>query len=334
MSDAAQPPHPPENLPAEGASSEGAATGESVSESPANGTPARVPLDKPPAGSAAGGTTAGSEPEFNPWAPPAEDAPRSGSAPEGPGNTVFWNNGATTPPPATVHNHPTVTSTPAASTPQPGVHSGPPAPQASQPWANPFAAPGAPAAGTPQDNPFAPPTPHFSYAQPAAPGEPVPPPPIAPDGPGPAPYAYPAYPSQQGYGYPQQAGYAVAGPAQPAPPMYGGAPGYGWAPMAPQPMNGMGTASLVVGIVSAVFFCLWPLAIILGILAVVFGLIARGRARRGQATNGGQALAGIICGGVAIILAVMFGVLIIAFGDEGSADDIDGSYSTFLSQQV
>ncbi len=55
MSDAAQPPHPPENIPAEGASSEGAATAESAGEGPANGTPARVPLDKPPAGSAARG---------------------------------------------------------------------------------------------------------------------------------------------------------------------------------------------------------------------------------------------------------------------------------------
>ncbi|MGY1497214.1 DUF4190 domain-containing protein [Streptomyces sp. QTS52] len=336
MSDAAQPPHPPENIPGKGASSEGAATGETVSESPANGTPARVPLDKPPTGSASGGTTV-SDAEFDPWAPPAAEAPRPGTAPEGPGSTVFWNNGDTTPPPPGVHHHPTVTSTPAATTPPPGAHTGPPIPQASQPWANPFAPPGAPAAGTPQDNPFAPPTPHASYAQPAAPGEPVPPPPIAPDGPGQAPYGYPSYPAypsaQQDYGYPQQAGYAVSGPAHPAPPMYGGT-GYGWAPMAPQPMNGMGTASLVVGIISAVFFCLWPLAIILGILAVVFGLIARGRVRRGQATNAGQALAGIICGGVAIVLAVAVGVLIIAFGEEGSANDIDGSYSTFLSQQV
>ncbi len=104
--------------------------------------------------------------------------------------------------------------------------------------------------------------------------------------------------------------------------------------MAPQPMNGLGTASLVVGIVSVVLFCLWPLAIILGILAVVFGLIARGRARRGEATNAGQALAGIICGGVGIILATVIGVVIIAFGEEWSAADSDGSHSTFLSQQV
>uniref|UniRef100_UPI0007C74D1F DUF4190 domain-containing protein n=1 Tax=Streptomyces graminilatus TaxID=1464070 RepID=UPI0007C74D1F len=216
----------------------------------------------------------------------------------------------------------------------------------SQPWASPFGAPGAPAAGAPQGNPFAAPAPHASYAQPAAPGEPVPPPPTAPDGPGQTPYAYPTYPShpsypsypseRQDYGYPHQAGYAAAGPGHHAPPMYGGGPGYGWGPMAPQPMNGLGTASLVVGISSAVLFCLWPLAIVLGILAVVLGLVARGRARRGQATNGGQALAGIICGAVAIVLAVAFGVLVIAFGESVSSNTDEGtsSYRTFAQYFV
>ncbi|MDQ0933036.1 DUF4190 domain-containing protein [Streptomyces turgidiscabies] len=257
MSDAAQPPQSPENFPAEGAIPEGAATG----------TPARVPLDKPPVRRASDGR-ADSGAEIDPWAPPAEDAPGSGS-------TLYWNKGDTNPPAA-------------------------PAPQS---WANPFAPPGGTVVGVPQDNPFAPPAPGVSHAQPAAPGEPVPPPPIAPDGPGPSPYGSPSYPSGAGYGHPQQPGYA--------------GPGYGWSHMAPQPMNGMGTASLVVGIVSVVFFCLWPLAITMGILAVVFGMVARQRARRGQATNAGQALAGIICGVVAIVLAVAIGVVIILSAARG-----------------
>ena len=41
----------------------------------------------------------------------------------------------------------------------------------------------------------------------------------------------------------------------------------------------------------------WPLAIVVGILAVIFGAIGRRKRRRGEATNGGQALAGIIWGG-------------------------------------
>ncbi len=278
MSDAAQPPQSPENIPAQGANPEGAATG----------TSARVPLDKPPARPASD-AAADSGAEIDPWAPPAEDAPGSGS-------TLYWNNGNPNPPAA-------------------------PAPQ---PWANPFAAPGGTVAGVPQDHPFAPPAPRASHAQPAAPGEPVPPPPIAPDGPGPSPYGYPShpsyptYPSGAGYGYPHQPGY--------------GGPGYGWPPMAPQPMNGMGTASLVIGIVSVVFSCLWPVAIILGILAVVFGLVSRQRARRGQATNAGQALAGIICGVVGIVLAVAIGVVIIVSAARGSENTVEGSYSSSLSQ--
>jgi uncharacterized membrane protein len=81
--------------------------------------------------------------------------------------------------------------------------------------------------------------------------------------------------------------------------------------MQPAPANGMGTASLVLGICAAVGFCLWPLAIVLGILAVIFGLLGRGKARRGEATNGGHALAGIICGAVGIALGL--GMIVLTF---------------------
>ncbi|MEU5596039.1 hypothetical protein [Streptomyces sp. NPDC020298] len=131
-----------------------------------------------------------------------------------------------------------------------------------------WAAPAAPVAWSPPANPFAPPaatTPQHLYS-------PVPPPPIAPDGPGQLPYGYPA------------------------------GPGYGWPGMQPMPSNGMGTAALSLGILAALCFCLWPLAIVLGVLAVIFGGIGRGKARRGEATNGGQALAGIICGAAGIVL--------------------------------
>lgn len=109
------------------------------------------------------------------------------------------------------------------------------------------------------------------------------------------PYGY-------GYGYPGQAYY----PAAP-----GAGPGYGWPGMPMGPSNGMGTTGLVLGIVSAVGFCLWPVAIITGILAVIFGGIGRGKARRGEATNGGQALAGIICGAVGTALGVAMLVLLL-----------------------
>ncbi|MFF9281137.1 hypothetical protein [Streptomyces griseosporeus] len=171
---------------------------------------------------------------------------------------------------------------------------------------NPFAPPAPAAASGPgtQGNPFAPPGAGNPFAPPA-PGEPVPPPPIAPEGPGQVPYGYPA----GGYGYPPQHGYggAHSPQAQPVPGGY-----YGWPGMVPAPSNGIGTAGLVVGIVSAAIFCLWPVAIVLGILAIVFGAVGRSRANRGQATNAGQALAGIICGVAGLVLGIGMMVLVLA----------------------
>ncbi|MGW6058411.1 DUF4190 domain-containing protein [Streptomyces sp. NPDC055189] len=147
------------------------------------------------------------------------------------------------------------------------------------------------------------------------------------------PYGYPGYPGggyqgagapgPQGYpGYPGYAGYQGQGP-----------PGYGWASMPMTPANGMGVTALVLGIIAAAGFCLWPLAIVLGILAIIFGAIGRGRAKRGEATNSGQALAGIICGVAGIVLGVALMVVLIvvpddAFEEDGASDD--GSYSTVL----
>ncbi|MFI1099528.1 DUF4190 domain-containing protein [Streptomyces melanogenes] len=143
----------------------------------------------------------------------------------------------------------------------------------------------------------------------------VPPPPTAPGGPGqavPGSYGYPAYPGYPGY------------------------PGYGhpgWTGMG-APLNGFGTTALVLGIVSVVLFCLWGLGVILGILALVFGFLGRGRAKRGQATNGGQALAGIILGAVGVVVSAVFlGLMIWAVtNDEDGSDssDYDDPFATSL----
>ncbi len=73
----------------------------------------------------------------------------------------------------------------------------------------------------------------------------------------------------------------------------------------------MGVAALVVGVaslVAALSFVLFPLGFIGGIVAVVLGIIATTRGRRTGATNSGQMAAGIVCGMLALIIAVVFGV--------------------------
>jgi uncharacterized membrane protein len=79
-------------------------------------------------------------------------------------------------------------------------------------------------------------------------------------------------------------------------------------PMLPQ--NGLGTAALVLGILSICLFFLYGIvSVVLGILAVVFGIKGRRRAAQGEATNAGQAQAGLIMGIIGIVLGVAMMVL-------------------------
>ncbi|MEV0094250.1 DUF4190 domain-containing protein [Streptomyces sp. NPDC050738] len=169
------------------------------------------------------------------------------------------------------------------------------------------------------------------------PGQPqpgaVPPPPMGPNGPGqpqPPAYGYPSYPSAPqapggypGSGYPGYPGYAGQG---------------GWNTMQQQPQNGYGIAAMVLGILSVVIFCAWGIGIILGVLALIFGILGRKRANRGEANNGGMALAGIITGSIGIVIsAVVLGFIIwaVANDDYDSNDDpFDNSYQTSISLTV
>jgi heme/copper-type cytochrome/quinol oxidase subunit 2 len=69
--------------------------------------------------------------------------------------------------------------------------------------------------------------------------------------------------------------------------------------------NGMGTAALVVGII-ALITC-WTVigGVVLGLLAIIFGFVGRGRAKRGEASNGGAAMAGVILGLLSLVVAVV-----------------------------
>lgn len=78
------------------------------------------------------------------------------------------------------------------------------------------------------------------------------------------------------------------------PPGYGGGRPYGG-----EPRNGLGTAGLVCGIVAVALSLIpglnlftWPV----GVLAIVFGAVGWSRVNKGQATNKGQAITGLVLG--------------------------------------
>ncbi|MEP1122737.1 MAG: DUF4190 domain-containing protein [Ilumatobacter sp.] len=87
--------------------------------------------------------------------------------------------------------------------------------------------------------------------------------------------------------------------------------------------NGAGTASLVLGILSIVTG-LFVIGIVLGIVGLVLGIIGRKRAKRGEATNGGAALAGIITsiiGSLVSIAMIVFVVVLLSSGSFSSLVD-------------
>jgi len=138
--------------------------------------------------------------------------------------------------------------------------------------------------------------------------------------PGPNPDPNPAFPPPQqetfqSYGYPP-------GPypgSYPPPPMpYGDYPGG-----APTPRNGLGIAALPVGVLGLLgsFFVV---GIIPGVAAAIMGLVARGRAKHGEATNGGVALAGVIVGVLAVIASLIFAAFWVGlFNEVGAGDYLD-----------
>jgi hypothetical protein len=72
--------------------------------------------------------------------------------------------------------------------------------------------------------------------------------------------------------------------------------------------NGLGVAALVLGVaslVAAVSFVLFPLGLLGGLVAVILGIIA---VTRGRTTSSGPAVAGIVCGVLALIIGIVFAV--------------------------
>ena len=97
-------------------------------------------------------------------------------------------------------------------------------------------------------------------------------------------------------------------PPQPGQGPPGGYPAPGYPATRPR-RNGMGTAALVLGVVAVVLVLLLlfsPIGAFLGLLAVLFGILGLMRANRGEADNRGQAVAGLVTGGIALLFGVFF----------------------------
>jgi len=107
-------------------------------------------------------------------------------------------------------------------------------------------------------------------------------------------------------------GLAMATPPPPPPPL--GPPSgmqYPPQPYGPVPQNGMGVASLVLGIVGLALLCAYGFGFILSILAIVFGKIGLNRVDQGLANNRSVAKAGFVLGIIGTALAAVALVVIV-----------------------
>lgn len=119
---------------------------------------------------------------------------------------------------------------------------------------------------------------------------------------------------------PQPPPYGAPPGGYPPPPQYGGYP-----PPVAAPKNGLGTASLVIAIIS--LFTVFG-GVVLGIVAIILGFLGRGRVKRGEANNGGIAMAGIVLGVLSLIVSVVAIAAITIFGvkmfnEVGGTDYVD-----------
>lgn len=124
--------------------------------------------------------------------------------------------------------------------------------------------------------------------------------------------------------YPPPAGYRD----NPTLPGQGYSQGFEYGAVPPRTRNGFGVTALVLGLVALVLS--WTIiGVILGALALIFGLLGQTRVKRGQATNAGQSVAGIVLG----ILALLIATGLIAFGMVSALDSPAGrSYLKCLQQ--
>ncbi len=116
-----------------------------------------------------------------------------------------------------------------------------------------------------------------------------------------------------------------------AAPQYAG--GYQQQPPA-SPKNGMGIAALILGIISVLAFWTFGFGILLGIVAVILGIVGRNRAKRLEATNKGVATTGLVFGILGIIAGAVFIALSVWVFNEVGGRDLTDCLSNAGSDQA
>jgi amino acid transporter len=86
--------------------------------------------------------------------------------------------------------------------------------------------------------------------------------------------------------------------------------------------NGLGIAALVVGLLALLGTLIIVGGIVLGIAAIVLGFLGRSKVKRGEADNGGMAIAGLVLGAVALVLSVVFLAVGVAFFQSSGGGDL------------
>ncbi|WP_337060137.1 DUF4190 domain-containing protein [Kineococcus sp. G2] len=90
-----------------------------------------------------------------------------------------------------------------------------------------------------------------------------------------------------------------------------------------KPRNGAGLASLILGIVGLLLCWFLGIGIVPGIIGLILGIVGMKRAKRGEATNRGVAIAGVVTSVLAVLASAVFLAITIALGNfiaDNSAD--------------
>ncbi|WP_250001202.1 DUF4190 domain-containing protein [Actinoplanes sp. M2I2] len=106
------------------------------------------------------------------------------------------------------------------------------------------------------------------------------------------------------------------------PPPYYGPPGGDPAGMPAAPNNTQGLVGMILGIVAIPLVCCFYLGIPLGIAGAVLGYLGLQKAKTGRATNRSQALTGVICGAVAVVLGIGLLIWAVTAGQNINWEDI------------